>query len=72
LAGDKSLFASRLGLIELARACQVTDPAAEIDSLIEAAHAVVFTHQELLREAAGLEEAIMRGVHQFEQGFPRA
>jgi serine/threonine-protein kinase HipA len=72
LAGDKSLFASRLGLIELARACQVTDPAAEIDSLIEAAHAVVFTHQELLKEAPGLEDAVMRGVRQFEQGFPRA
>jgi serine/threonine-protein kinase HipA len=72
LAGDKSLFASRLGLMELARACQVTDPAAEIDRLVDAAHAVTYTHQDLLRQAAGLEEAIMRGVHQFEQTFPRA
>jgi hypothetical protein len=33
---------------------------------------VVFTHQELLKEAPGLEDAVMRGVRQFEQGFPRA
>jgi serine/threonine-protein kinase HipA len=72
LAADKSLFASRLGLTELARACQVMDPAAEIDRLIDAAHAVVYTQQDLLREAVGLEEAIMRGVNQFEQTFPRA
>ena len=53
LAGDKSLSASRLGLVELARACQVADPDAEIGTLIEAAHAVVFTHQDLLREPWG-------------------
>lgn len=58
--------------MDLVRACQVVDPAAEINPLIEAAHAVVFTHQELLREAAGLAGAGMRGVHRFERGFPRS
>ena len=56
----------------MTRACQVVDPAAEIDTLVEAAHAVVFTHQDLLREAGGLEDAVMRGVDQFEQGLPRS
>ncbi|WP_066342343.1 type II toxin-antitoxin system HipA family toxin [Azohydromonas lata] len=71
LAGGKSIFAARLGLVDLARACEVSDPAAVIDTLIEAAHVVVFTHHDLLKEAPGLEEALMHGVHQFEQGFPR-
>lgn len=70
LGGQRSLFASRLHLQSLADACLVDRVAQEIHALIEAAHRVVYLQASALEEAAGLKEAIMKGVQQFEQSFP--
>jgi serine/threonine-protein kinase HipA len=67
LGGHKSLFAARAHLNDLADACGISNPVSIIKTLVEAAHAVLYKHDELIREAQGLAEAIWRGVHLFEE-----
>jgi len=70
LGGQRSLFASRLHLHGLAQACHVEQVAKVVHDLLEAVHKVVYLCQDDLEEAAGLKDALLKGVQQFENAFP--
>lgn len=70
LGGQRSLFASRLHLPELAKACRVDRVARVVHELVEAAHRVIYLHQSELEEAMPLKAALLKGVQQFEVSFP--
>lgn len=71
LAGNRSLFASRQGLLDFAPRCNVSHSAARrrLLEMTEVAREVMREHADLIGEVAGLGEALEMGVTQFEQSF---
>lgn len=58
LAGNKSLFAARLGLMEFAPQCDIEQPKERIRKLLEAVEKVLARHQEHCERAAHVVKAI--------------
>lgn len=71
LDGNKSLFASRLGLLSFARTCEVANPAAVIEQTLAAVERVMAQHQQLVDAAPQVAKAITRSADQFESTFGR-
>jgi serine/threonine-protein kinase HipA len=65
LGGSKSLFASRVHLIDFARRCEVGDPRGRILGLLQAAEQGIEEHLALLEE----EPVVATGLRQAFQGF---
>jgi serine/threonine-protein kinase HipA len=69
LGGNRSMFAARANLKDFASACGVQDVRAKIESLVEAAHAVLYIQADLIGQAHGLGDAIKIGVNRFEEAL---
>lgn len=69
LAGSKSLFASRLGILELAQACDVAKPRQRLQNLIAAAQASLRDNAGLAGDAPAVFEAIEYCVSLYSQSF---
>lgn len=65
LGGSKSLFASRVHLMDFARRCEIGDPRGRILALLHAAERGLQEHQGLLEE----EPTVHAGLRQAFQGF---
>lgn len=72
LAGSKSLFASRLGLLSLARVCEVDDPRAVIEKTLSAVESVMKRHQHLVDAAPAVVAAITKSAREFDLTFSSA
>lgn len=71
LDGQRSLFASRLGLLGFGQTCRLTalQTRRRIQALIQAAHDTVHEHRDLAAEVPGLLSALAHGIHTFHQSF---
>lgn len=58
LAGNKSLFAARLGLLDFAHTCDIEHPKERIRRLLEAVERVLARHQEHCEQAVPVVQAI--------------
>ncbi|MCF5720722.1 type II toxin-antitoxin system HipA family toxin [Pseudomonas syringae] len=65
LAGNKSLFASRLGILEFAKNCEVEHPEARLQALLETLEVVLKREDEYCRVAP----AVARAIRESAQGF---
>lgn len=69
LAGNKSFFASRLGLLEFAKSCGVDDPAQVIEQTLESVELVLSQHQHLAQLAPAVANGIARSARDFDTTF---
>jgi serine/threonine-protein kinase HipA len=69
LAGNKSLFASRQGLLEFARTCDVANPAERIQALLAALERILDRNGHLLEQAPHVGRAIQEAAAPFIQTF---
>jgi serine/threonine-protein kinase HipA len=69
LAGSKSLFGSRLGILELASACNILKPQPRIRQLIEAVKASLEHNSALASHAPQVFEAIGYSLKLYDQSF---
>ena len=65
LGGSKSLFASRVHLMDFARRCEIGDPRGRVLALLQAAEQGLHEHQGLLEE----EPIVGAGLRQAFEGF---
>jgi serine/threonine-protein kinase HipA len=71
LAGSKSLFQSRLGIIDLAQVCEVHQPHQRLRGLIEAVEASLLANEALADEAPKVFEAIRYASGLYRNSFIR-
>ena len=71
LGGSKSLFASRLHLIEFAGRCRVGEPAVRITRLIEVVETALKREQDLLKTVPGVQAALKASFDAFASRFQR-
>jgi serine/threonine-protein kinase HipA len=71
LGGQKSFYASRLGLLKFGERCKV-DPAARIENILAAMEKVLRKHKGLLDECPQVAKALRIGQGQFDPTFRRA
>jgi serine/threonine-protein kinase HipA len=69
LAGSKSLFGSRLGILELAQACNVRQPKPRLQKLMAAVQASLSENASLAEHAPGVFSAIEYAVGLYAQTF---
>lgn len=69
LDGNKSLFASRLGLLSFAQVCEVKNPRVVIEKTLAAVEAVMKQNQHLADAAPAVVDAITKSAHQFDVTF---
>lgn len=69
LGGSKSLFQSRLGILELGITCEVNDPRARIRTLIGAVHASLQANGDLQEQAPNVFAAIRYSCELYERTF---
>lgn len=70
LMGSKSFFQARADLVEFGeRYCFVADAKERINSLVEAASAVLSQHEDLIETVPGLEDSIRQGMNIFEKTY---
>ncbi|WP_281687324.1 type II toxin-antitoxin system HipA family toxin [Pseudomonas citronellolis] len=69
LAGNKSLFASRQGLLDLARVCDVARPAEVIRAQLQAVEKVLASHPGLCEQAPQVVAAIRHSAEPFARTF---
>lgn len=69
LAGNKSLFASRQGLLEFAQSCDIDQPRARIQRLLAALEIVLARFPALCEQAPHVAAAIRRSAEPFVQTF---
>ena len=69
LDGSKSLFASRLGILALAKACDVAKPRQRLQKLIAAAQASLRDNAEFASDAPGVFQAIEYSLSLYSQSF---
>ncbi|AOE87523.1 type II toxin-antitoxin system HipA family toxin [Pseudomonas sp. TCU-HL1] len=69
LTGNKSLFASRQGLLEFAKTCEVEQPKARIQRLLTAFETVLARSHDLCEQAPHVEEAIRQSARPFIQTY---
>jgi len=69
LVGNKSLFASRQGLLEFAQTCDISDPKARIQALLVALERVFKRNAELIERAPQVGHAIEKAAAPFIQTF---
>ncbi|WP_249744382.1 type II toxin-antitoxin system HipA family toxin [Pseudomonas sp. SORT22] len=69
LNGQKSLFASRLTILDFAKRCRVSDPKSRIQAILQAVEGTLLHHQELTEQAPDIAAAIRASAAPFEQSF---
>ncbi|WP_455826491.1 type II toxin-antitoxin system HipA family toxin [Pseudomonas graminis] len=69
LSGNKSMFASRLGILEFARTCEVENPEARIQALLETLETVLKREDDYCRLAPGVADAIRQSAHSYQLSF---
>lgn len=69
LDGSKSLFASRLGILEFARTCEVENPEARIQALLQTLEVVLKREDEYCRSAPDVAKAIRQSAQGFQLTF---
>lgn len=72
LGGNKSLFASRLGLMNFAQVCEVKNPRGVIEQTLTAVETVMKKSQHLTEVAPEIATAITKSFHQFDLTFARS
>ncbi len=71
LGGSKSLFASRLHLLEFASRCRVTEPAVRITQILEAVERVLVHERDLLATVPGVRTALKASFDGFANRLER-
>ncbi len=69
LDGSKSLFASRLGILEFARTCEVENPETRIQALLQTLEVVLKREDEYCRSAPDVAKAIRQSAQGFQLTF---
>lgn len=69
LNGSKSLFASRLGILEFARTCEVDKPESRIHALLEALEIVLKREDDYCYCAPHVVKAIRQSAHAYQLSF---
>lgn len=69
LSGNKSMFASRLGILEFARTCEVEKPEARIQGLLQTLEVVLKREDEYCRLAPDVANAIRQSAQGFQLTF---
>ncbi|PIB45357.1 phosphatidylinositol kinase [Pseudomonas sp. 2822-15] len=69
LSGNKSMFASRLGIIEFARTCEIAEPQARIQALLQTLEVVLKREDEYCRLAPDVAKAIRQSAQSYQQSF---
>jgi serine/threonine-protein kinase HipA len=69
LAGSKSLFSSRLGILELASLCDISNPRARLQRLTHATRESLQANDELAQYAPKVQAAISHSLGLYEQSF---
>lgn len=69
LAGHKSMFASRQGLLDFARTCEIDNPKERIEKMLLALEGVLRKHAHLGEQAPHVVEAILRASAPFARTF---
>ncbi|WP_439864237.1 type II toxin-antitoxin system HipA family toxin [Pseudomonas antarctica] len=69
LSGNKSLFASRLGILEFARTCEVENPEARIQALLQTLEVVLKREDEYCRLAPEVAKAIRQSAQGYQNSF---
>lgn len=69
LDGSKSLFASRLGILEFARTCEVEQPEVRIQALLQTLDVVLKREDECCRSAPDVAKAIRQSAQGFQLTF---
>lgn len=69
LSGNKSLFASRLGILDFARTCEVENPEARIQALLQTLEVVLKREDEYCRLAPDVAKAIRQSAQGYQNSF---
>lgn len=69
LSGNKSMFASRLGILEFARTCEVENPEARIQALLQTLEVVLKREDEYCRLAPDVAKAIRQSAQGYQTSF---
>lgn len=69
LGGNKSLFASRLGILEFARTCEIENPKRRIQALLQALETVLKREDDYCRLAPDVVKAIRQSAESYLHSF---
>jgi serine/threonine-protein kinase HipA len=69
LAGNKSFFASRLGILEFARTCEVEKPEERIRALLQTLDVVLKREDDYCRQAPNVAQAIRQSAQSYQRSF---
>lgn len=69
LSGNKSMFASRLGILEFARTCEIENPEVRIQALLQTLEVVLKREEDYCRLAPYVAKAIRQSAHSYQQSF---
>lgn len=69
LAGNKSFFASRLGILEFARTCEVEKPEERIRALLQTLEVVLKREDDYCRQAPNVVQAIRQSAQGYHRSF---
>jgi len=69
LNGSKSLFASRLHILEFAKVCDVHEPRQRVENLLGAVERVLAQHEDLAQRVPPTAQAIRKSASQFAATF---
>ncbi|MBP1125798.1 MULTISPECIES: type II toxin-antitoxin system HipA family toxin [Pseudomonas] len=69
LNGNKSLFASRLGILEFSRTCEVDKPEARIQALLQTLEQVLKREDEYCRLVPAVAQAIRQSAQAYQNSF---
>jgi len=69
LSNQKSIFASRLYLLEFGRRCRVEDPRERIREILQALEGTLLHQRELVERAPLIAKAISKSAEPFEMTF---
>jgi len=69
LAGNKSFFASRLGILEFAGTCEVENPEERIRALLQTLEVVLKREDDYCRQAPNVAQAIRQSAQGYQRSF---
>jgi serine/threonine-protein kinase HipA len=69
LSGNKSMFASRLGILEFAKTCEIEKPEARIQALLQTLEVVLKREDDYCRLAPDVAKAIRQSAQNYQRSF---
>jgi serine/threonine-protein kinase HipA len=69
LAGNRSFFASRLGILEFARTCEIEKPEERIQALLQTLESVLKREDDYCRQAPNVAQAIRKSAQDYQRSF---